>query len=169
MSCVVLLFSVDLCGCVFYVFFFSSRRRHTRYISVTGVQTCALPISPRTLAVRIALGRSDAMSTSGRCPFWRPASATSWVSPCGEMPESAKPCQRPTRLALVSAWRMSVTVLANGNSGLNDRRLGVCLQHHSWRRKLTSFHRGHRPSPKLAAERSSSGCSSPSGSSVSTC
>src|ERR1044072_9088445 len=24
--------------------FFSSRRRHTRYISVTGVQTCALPI-----------------------------------------------------------------------------------------------------------------------------
>src|ERR1044072_2061018 len=25
--------------------FFSSRRRHTRYISVTGVQTCALPIS----------------------------------------------------------------------------------------------------------------------------
>ena len=37
--------------CVFYVvffffffFFFSSRRRHTRYISVTGVQTCALPI-----------------------------------------------------------------------------------------------------------------------------
>ena len=28
----------------FFVFFFSSRRRHTRYISVTGVQTCALPI-----------------------------------------------------------------------------------------------------------------------------
>ena len=26
------------------VFFFSSSRRHTRYISVTGVQTCALPI-----------------------------------------------------------------------------------------------------------------------------
>src|SRR5213592_2254149 len=25
-------------------FFFSSRRRHTRYRSVTGVQTCALPI-----------------------------------------------------------------------------------------------------------------------------
>ena len=25
-------------------FFFSSRRRHTRYISVAGVQTCALPI-----------------------------------------------------------------------------------------------------------------------------
>src|SRR3546814_6545717 len=31
----------------YYVFFFfSSRRRHTRCALVTGVQTCALPISP---------------------------------------------------------------------------------------------------------------------------
>src|SRR3546814_1054678 len=29
---------------VLYVFFFSSRRRHTRCALVTGVQTCALPI-----------------------------------------------------------------------------------------------------------------------------
>src|SRR3546814_1594668 len=44
---------------VFFVcsfFFFSSRRRHTRCALVTGVQTCALPISalrtrPRGLAV----------------------------------------------------------------------------------------------------------------------
>ncbi len=27
------------------IFFFSSRRRHTRWSDVTGVQTCALPIS----------------------------------------------------------------------------------------------------------------------------
>src|SRR3546814_20151853 len=32
------------------VFFFSSRRRHTRCALVTGVQTCALPISPEHLA-----------------------------------------------------------------------------------------------------------------------
>src|SRR3546814_6991339 len=36
LSCLVLLF----------FFFFSSRRRHTRCALVTGVQTCALPISP---------------------------------------------------------------------------------------------------------------------------
>src|SRR3546814_3095033 len=30
--------------CIVYVFFFSSRRRHTRCALVTGVQTCALPI-----------------------------------------------------------------------------------------------------------------------------
>src|SRR3546814_8404005 len=29
---------------VLYIFFFSSRRRHTRCALVTGVQTCALPI-----------------------------------------------------------------------------------------------------------------------------
>src|SRR3546814_2945620 len=33
-----------LCLCVYFVFFFSSRRRHTRCALVTGVQTCALPI-----------------------------------------------------------------------------------------------------------------------------
>src|SRR5213076_1744871 len=35
--------------CLFFLcfvfFFFSSRRRHTRWLVVTGVQTCALPIS----------------------------------------------------------------------------------------------------------------------------
>src|SRR3546814_8366002 len=34
----------SLVGCVFLLFFFSSRRRHTRCALVTGVQTCALPI-----------------------------------------------------------------------------------------------------------------------------
>src|SRR3546814_6329040 len=29
---------------ILYIFFFSSRRRHTRCALVTGVQTCALPI-----------------------------------------------------------------------------------------------------------------------------
>src|SRR3546814_2888058 len=36
--------------CFYYIFFFSSRRRHTRCALVTGVQTCALPISRRLLA-----------------------------------------------------------------------------------------------------------------------
>src|SRR3546814_5519685 len=30
--------------CISFIFFFSSRRRHTRCALVTGVQTCALPI-----------------------------------------------------------------------------------------------------------------------------
>src|SRR3546814_6645861 len=35
------------------MFFFSSRRRHTRCALVTGVQTCALPISSRDIVVRL--------------------------------------------------------------------------------------------------------------------
>src|SRR3546814_5975588 len=38
------------------MFFFSSRRRHTGCALVTGVQTCALPISRRSYAV-LLLGR----------------------------------------------------------------------------------------------------------------
>ena len=49
-------------------FFFSSRRRHTRYISVTGVQTCALPIwqiqqSPALLLEQQRLTRETSVLT----------------------------------------------------------------------------------------------------------
>src|SRR3546814_1123060 len=36
-------------------FFFSSRRRHTRCALVTGVQTCALPISEQCLALGVPM------------------------------------------------------------------------------------------------------------------
>src|SRR3546814_1595693 len=42
--------------CVF--FFFSSRRRHTRCALVTGVQTCALPISILVIGQQASLGSS---------------------------------------------------------------------------------------------------------------
>src|SRR3546814_8005975 len=42
------------------VFLFSSRRRHTRCALVTGVQTCALPISP------LAASPAPTMSTARR-------------------------------------------------------------------------------------------------------
>src|SRR3546814_8071074 len=70
--CVCLFLCCVVSGCVF---FFSSRRRHTRCALVTGVQTCALPIywltcqrcSPVDVATR-------------RLPSSRPASAVSTVS-----------------------------------------------------------------------------------------
>src|SRR3546814_3973904 len=43
------------------LFFFSSRRRHTRCALVTGVQTCALPISVEAVSHRVGrLGVGDA-------------------------------------------------------------------------------------------------------------
>src|SRR3546814_6254576 len=50
--------------CVFACFFFSSRRRHTRCALVTGVQTCALPISGRGIALRIEI--DDQSPPAGR-------------------------------------------------------------------------------------------------------
>src|SRR3546814_14497256 len=52
------------------VFFFSSRRRHTRCALVTGVQTCALPISRAGVrrAARRHLRRRDA---ARRARPWR--------------------------------------------------------------------------------------------------
>src|SRR3546814_4270412 len=48
---------------VYLVFFFSSRRRHTRCALVTGVQTCALPIYRiRVVAIDVDLrhqGKAD--------------------------------------------------------------------------------------------------------------
>src|SRR3546814_5406251 len=44
-------FSLRLYNMHFFLFFFSSRRRHTRCALVTGVQTCALPICVMSLGV----------------------------------------------------------------------------------------------------------------------
>src|SRR3546814_2138515 len=41
-------------------FFFSSRRRHTRCALVTGVQTCALPISADAFVIGVSPLQSDA-------------------------------------------------------------------------------------------------------------
>src|SRR3546814_4445691 len=53
-------FGVLFCA-EFCFFFFSSRRRHTRCALVTGVQTCALPIS----GTRGALVRAQAQTPLG--------------------------------------------------------------------------------------------------------
>src|SRR3546814_7418980 len=50
---VVLCFCCCLICCYFIIFFFSSRRRHTRCALVTGVQTCALPISTAIVTVAV--------------------------------------------------------------------------------------------------------------------
>src|SRR3546814_4407324 len=72
--------------CAVGFFFFSSRRRHTRCALVTGVQTCALPISAvvlrgdGTLAGYLgrerALGEGPVSTRLRRLDAWVRASAT---------------------------------------------------------------------------------------------
>src|SRR3546814_5525253 len=66
--CVCFYFLFLLVGSDFFVFFFSSRRRHTRCALVTGVQTCALPIScDRTRGARTRQPRDGGLSGPA-CP-----------------------------------------------------------------------------------------------------
>src|SRR3546814_10748817 len=61
--------------CATIFFFFSSRRRHTICALVTGVQTCALPISQAT-----------------RLPPFSPASARSFISRAPSRRVKKAPC-----------------------------------------------------------------------------
>src|SRR3546814_16825103 len=85
----VLFLVLDVCFVYMYMFFFSSRRRHTRCALVTGVQTCALPISSSRIDIAAKEGakgelgaRVAALKANGRLstgihwPFFRNADAT---------------------------------------------------------------------------------------------
>src|ERR1043166_9989067 len=52
------------------MFFFSSRRRHTRFRNVTGVQTCALPISMLCAIVISIPNMDEAASKGGDVFYW---------------------------------------------------------------------------------------------------
>src|SRR3546814_5133709 len=60
--------------CMLCIFFFSSRRRHTRCALVTGVQTCALPIFPPAVFSSASTRRTRTRSCNGRKPICLPFS-----------------------------------------------------------------------------------------------
>src|SRR3546814_2473683 len=52
-----------------FLFFFSSRRRHTRCALVTGVQTCALPIYTLDLTHALDVGLSEPINIAAGLEF----------------------------------------------------------------------------------------------------
>src|SRR3546814_7554566 len=76
-----------LCVVLMVLFFFSSRRRHTRCALVTGVQTCALPIS---------------LSAHARCcspfgPFAQNARETPLLRDRSRLPQARRADRLPAR------------------------------------------------------------------------
>src|SRR3546814_6517865 len=72
----------------YFVFFFSSRRRHTRCALVTGVQTCALPICPGP-------AEPPAVAPASRSPTGPAVPGT--TIHCAEGPGNAEAAQPPGR------------------------------------------------------------------------
>src|SRR3546814_17377263 len=66
---------------IFVLFFFSSRRRHTRCALVTGVQTCALPIY-----CLIYRTRGDRQTPKHQSPRTHAATAAQVRRPTGKKP-----------------------------------------------------------------------------------
>src|SRR3546814_19227612 len=116
---------------VFVSLFFSSRRRHTRCALVTGVQTCALPIS----CAEVALA-PHAQVLALHCS---PSLARKWLSP--RLPEfmqahpeiiirltsGAEPIdlKRTDRKSVVQGRSVSGRVDLGGRSILNKKQLDI--------------------------------------------
>src|SRR3546814_6584855 len=62
------MFMCNQCDCLRFLvlFFFSSRRRHTRCALVTGVQTCALPIYDMSARILLSDGQALLRAQKGR-------------------------------------------------------------------------------------------------------
>src|SRR3546814_8618511 len=63
-----------------FFFFFSSRRRHTRCALVTGVQTCALPISFNTAIAAVMELMNEATRGEDATPQGRALQQEVWES-----------------------------------------------------------------------------------------
>src|SRR3546814_1376263 len=75
-----LFYLYHLTFCVLLCFFFSSRRRHTSCALVTGVQTCALPISAAQPFISGAISKTINMPNSATVEDCAEAYMQSWRS-----------------------------------------------------------------------------------------
>src|SRR3546814_10821301 len=84
------------------VFFFSSRRRHTRCALVTGVQTCALPI------LRCGPAPAAAEASPRRPREARPPDARDAMTDLSDLPERGDTAHLPAPCAAYRRDRKSV-------------------------------------------------------------
>src|SRR3546814_13083020 len=122
------MYVIHRCNSCFFGFFFSSRRRHTRCALVTGVQTCALPISARLVRLGVA---PDTASTLG---FAAVIGLTTYASlVIGELVPKQIALRSPEPIAAMMAlpmrWLARIAAplvwLLDSTSGLFFRLLGM--------------------------------------------
>src|SRR3546814_10176570 len=101
------------------MFFFSSRRRHTRCALVTGVQTCALPILVNDTCYRLqktlvtaAILRFDGQLSTFKAPLGDPHPCYRSVFPEAPPPGSIPSCQEAGVLGALGGVMGSLQALA---------------------------------------------------------
>src|SRR3546814_15420658 len=131
---------------VLFVFFFSSRRRHTRCALVTGVQTCALPISQRQMVSGAGSGAAIAFLPAKASPLRAVTAATSFSGtglPCS--PGNATPPRLPDQPAnggnQMIILPISLTIAAG--AALPNLWLAPPVRPVRTRGKVITGHRGH--------------------------
>src|SRR3546814_1215342 len=90
-----------------FIFFFSSRRRHTRCALVTGVQTCALPISQIV----------DTMEKEGERRYLHHYNAPGWT--VGEVKRLGSPGRREIGHGYLA--ERALTAVQIGRSSCRER------------------------------------------------
>src|SRR3546814_13417881 len=127
----------------FIVLFLSSRRRHTRCALVTGVQTCALPISPgprrrllhrgraraerdkdgrstpRTLRHRTRAPASRPRTPGDGAPRWRPPARTAGLPHAAPAQAAAGPWPEDRKSV---GWGKSVSVRVDLGGGRHIKK-----------------------------------------------
>src|SRR3546814_15544673 len=107
-------------SCVYFLlcFFFSSRRRHTRCALVTGVQTCALPISYNNY--------NDADAALELCAEFRGG------DPAVGIVKHANPCGVAQAASLIEAWEPALQCDSasafGGIVGVNRELVGALVE-----------------------------------------
>src|SRR3546814_7194584 len=91
------------------IFFFSSRRRHTRCALVTGVQTCALPIWQNQCGVPgegwTQGGRTDSLRAPRQGNRAMPPSTPAFARPSGRAADELRPVSLETEVSKYAEGR----------------------------------------------------------------
>src|SRR3546814_5296725 len=134
--------------CVYLLFFFASRRRHTRCALVTGVQTCALPIWPhvsRHILVQQILAAGERRTINAKLPAGEFRLRT--LEPGGEAIHRHDGGPFPTIIA--TAIEPPGFSIGTGNAGAagtitfdnrSGRLLTFVIESRAWRRDALTAH-----------------------------
>src|SRR3546814_2561792 len=106
-----------------FFFFFSSRRRHTRCALVTGVQTCALPIS----ACEVVAGPGDMVAGDELRLAAAGSRRQGQVGEAGQLEGGCNVRHRPVQVQGIDAFGETVDERLEGamQGALADRRLEI--------------------------------------------